>query len=334
MALITGTSDVAVNLQGHYDRNLLERALPALIHGRYAQVRPIPKNSGTRINFRRYGSLAANTTPLTEGTTPGGKKLTTTDIYAALKQYGDFITISDWISLVGLDPILVEASEILGEQMGLTVDTLDRDVMVAGTAVRYANGVDARTDIITALAVDDVRSAIRTLEAQNAKKINSMVVPGVKIATRPLAPAFRCITHTDCRQDWEGLTGFIKVQEYSSQKDVTQEEIGSWGNIRVECATNSKIWTLGGDTGASAADLVTIGSDTVDVYSSLILGKNAIGTTPLQKGNVKNIVKRMGSAGSEDPLDQRATSGWKVARTAKILNDAFMIRLEHGITEL
>ena len=88
MALITGTSDVAVNLQGHYDRNLLERALPALIHSRFAQVRPLPKNAGTRINFRKYGSLAVNTTPLTEGVTPTGKKLTTTDIYATVKQYG------------------------------------------------------------------------------------------------------------------------------------------------------------------------------------------------------------------------------------------------------
>jgi len=86
--LITGTSDVQVNLCGHYDRNLLERALPALIHDRFLQIKPLPKNKGTRINFRRYGSLAVNTTPLLEGETPTGKKLTTTDIYAMVKQYG------------------------------------------------------------------------------------------------------------------------------------------------------------------------------------------------------------------------------------------------------
>jgi len=142
MALLTGTSDVAVNLQGHYDRNLLERALPALIYSRFAQVRPLPKNAGTRINFRRYGSLAVNTTPLSEGVTPSGKKLTTTDIYALVKQYGDFITISDWVSMTGLDPILIEGGEVLAEQMGLSVDTLDRDVFIAGTNVRYANDVD------------------------------------------------------------------------------------------------------------------------------------------------------------------------------------------------
>lgn len=333
MALITGTSDVAVNLQGHYDRNLLERAVPALIHSRFAQVRPLPKNAGTRINFRRYGSLAVNTTPLTEGTTPTGKKLTTTDIYALVKQYGDFITISDWISMTGLDPILVEGGEVLAEQMGLSVDTLDRDVYIAGTNVRYAAGVAGRTSLATAIAVADVKSAIRTLEGGNAKKIRSMVMAGAKIATRPIAPAFYGITHTSCRQDYEALSGFTKVEEYASQKDVMEEEIGSWGNLRILVTTNSKIYLAGGValglTGYVAAD-----STTTDVYTTLIFAANAVGSVPLQKGSVKNIIKKMGSAGTEDPLDQRATSGWKVAQTAKILNDDFLVRIEHLCTDL
>ena len=114
MALITGTSDIPGNLQGYYDRNLLERAVPAELHGIFLQSRPVPKNMGTRINFRRYGSLAVATTPLGEGLTGDGKKMTNTDIYATLKQYGDFVTMSDFLMQTGLDPILVEAGEVLG----------------------------------------------------------------------------------------------------------------------------------------------------------------------------------------------------------------------------
>jgi len=334
MGLITGTSDVAVNLQGHYDRNLLERALPALIHSRFAQTRPLPKNTGTRINFRRYGSLAVNTTPLTEGVTPTGKKLTTTDIYAVVKQYGDFLTISDWISMTGLDPILIEGGEILSEQMGLSIDTLDRDVYIAGTNVRYASGVAARASVAAAVTTSDLKSAVRTLEGANAKKIRSMIVGGSKVGTRPIAPAFYAVTHTDCRQDYESLNGFTKVEEYASQKNVQEEEIGSWGNVRVLITTNAKVWQAGGVVVATNPDLVADNSTNVDVYSTLIFAANAVGNIPLQKGNVKNIIKKMGSAGTEDALDQRATSGWKVARTAKILNDDFIIRIEHGATDL
>ena len=332
--LITGTSDVNVNLQGHYDRNLLERALPALLHDRFLQVRPLPKNKGTRINFRRYGSLAVNTTPLTEGVTPTGKKLTTTDIYAMVKQYGDFVTISDWVSMTGLDPMLVEGGEILGEQMGLTLDTLNRDVLVAGTTVRYAAAVAGKTTVATAIAVSDVKAAVRILEGNNAKKLRHMIVGGPKVGTRPVAPAFYGITHTDCRQDYEALPGFTKVEEYGSQKGVPEEEIGSWGNLRILTTTNAKIWLAGGVVVGSAPTLVAANSTNIDVYCTLVFGANAAGTVPLQKGSVKNIIKKMGSAGTEDPLDQRATSGWKAAQTCKILNDDFLLRIEHGATDL
>ena len=333
MALITGTSDVAVNLQGHYDRNLLGRAVPSLIYSRFAQIKPLPKNAGTRINFRRYGSLAANTTPLTEGVTPTGKKLTTTDIYATIKQYGDFVTIADWVSMTSLDPILIEGGEVLSEQLGETVDTLDRDVYIAGTNVRYANSVAGRGTVATAVAVADVKAAIRTLESGNAKKIRSQVEAGAKVGTRPIAPAYYGITHTDCRQDFEALSGFTKVEEYASQKNVMEEEIGSWGNLRILLTTNAKIYQADG-VAVGSTGLVADDSTNIDVYTTLIFAANAVGNIPLQKGNVKNIIKKMGSAGTEDPLDQRATSGWKVARTAKILNDDFLVRIEHGCTDL
>lgn len=87
-AIVFGTSDVNINIQGHYDRNLLERALPSLVHARWGQPRPMPRNSGSRINFRRYESLAANTTPLTEGVTPTGKRPSVSDIYATVLGYG------------------------------------------------------------------------------------------------------------------------------------------------------------------------------------------------------------------------------------------------------
>jgi len=85
----TTTTQIPVNLQGYYDRNLLERAVPELLYSLFGQTRPIPKNAGTRANFRRYGNLTLATTPLTEGSTPAGSQLAATDIYVTLDQYGD-----------------------------------------------------------------------------------------------------------------------------------------------------------------------------------------------------------------------------------------------------
>lgn len=329
--LITGTSDIDVNLQGWYDKILLKRPLPALLHGRYGQIRPLPANKGTRINFRRFNALGVNTTPLQEGVTPTGKKASTADIYATVKFYGDFLTASDVLLLTGLDATLVEFGELLGEQMRLTADTLDRDVIVAGTSVRYANSVSARTDIVSAIATADLKAIVRILNGNNAKKLTRQIIAGAKVGTSPIPAAFRCITHTDSQQDLEALPGFRPAEEYASQKGRSEEEIGSWGNIRFELTTNSKVWLAGGASVGSTG-LVAADSSTIDIYSYLVIAENAYGTVPLQKGNVKNIIKKMGAG--EDPLNQRSTSGWKMARTAKILNDNFLIRGEAGVSDL
>ena len=69
-------------------------------------------------------------------------------------------------------------------------------------------------------------------------------------------------------------------------------------------------------------------SSQADVYSILVIAKDAYGVVPLSGFGSQIIRKGLGSAGSADPLNQRATVGWKAVRTAVILNDAWMARLE------
>lgn len=70
-----------------------------------------------------------------------------------------------------------------------------------------------------------------------------------------------------------------------------------------------------------------------DVYSTLIIGDNAYGVTEIANGGLKTVIKQLGSGGTEDPLEQRATIGWKAAKTAEILVDEYMIRVETSATE-
>ena len=70
------------------------------------------------------------------------------------------------------------------------------------------------------------------------------------------------------------------------------------------------------------------GNEGRDVYATLIFGENAYGTTALADGGLEHIVKQLGSAGSSDPLNQRATVGWKATKVTVRLVEAFMIRIE------
>lgn len=305
-----------------YSRVLLYRAVPLFLHTKFAQVRDIPRNGGTNvIKFRRYGSLSAATTALTEGVTPAGKTLSITDITATVSQYGDFVQMTDRVSYETKDPILTETAEILGEQAGDTLDQLCRDVLAAGTVVDYESTATARNQVTAAMKLTGtgVRTAVRTLKNAKARKVTRMINASTGVATEPVNAAYIGIVHPNTTFDLKSDSLFVPVEKYSSSMTVMEGEVGKIDEVRFIETTNAKVFTGAGSGGA-------------DVYATLIMGMDAYGITRISGESLRNIVKPLGSAGSADPLDQRTTSGWKSTFVAKILNDAFMVRIEHGVT--
>ncbi len=97
-------------------------------------------------------------------------------------------------------------------------------------------------------------------------------------------------------------------------------------NLVTDAASN-----IPASVSCSSGDIIypgEAGSEGRDVYATLIFGENAYGTTSLADGGLEHIVKQLGSAGSSDPLNQRATVGWKATKVTVRLVEAFMIRLE------
>ena len=107
------------------------------------------------------------------------------------------------------------------------------------------------------------------------------------------------------------------------------------GNVRrVESNTASSM-TL--DSAVTVGDNVVIypgegGKAGRDVYSTLILGADAYGVTELEGGGMQHIVKQLGSSGAADPLNQRATAGWKLTKVAERLVEQYMVRIESAST--
>lgn len=90
--------------------------------------------------------------------------------------------------------------------------------------------------------------------------------------------------------------------------------------FKVTCADKALIYP--GEAGAEGRD----------VYATLVMGDNAYGTTELGHGGLEHIVKQLGSAGTSDPLNQRATVGWKANKVTVRLVEAFMVRIETAST--
>ncbi len=320
--------------QAYYDRKLLERALPELVHSQFGQDRPLKDRSTKQIMFRRWESLSPNTTPLVEGITPLGTSLSKTDITAAIVQYGDFVMLSDILEWTSRDEVLNDASDVLGEQEGQSLDQVCRDILVAGTSV-FCCEDDTGTTGTTRLNVDGLINAtainkvLRYLQNQNAKPFTKLIKPGTGISTQAILPAYWSIIHPNTFYTLRGVSGFISVKDYPAQQEVMPSEVGSYREARFVMTTFAKIFADAGNTKATGHASTTGTSE--DVYATLFMGMNAYGKVPLSSHATEMITKPLGSAGTADPLNQRATVGWKAAQTFKILNNAFLSRLEHGV---
>ena len=94
---------LSAEMKTFYAMTLIDEAQSNLVHAQFGQKRPIPKNGGKTIEFRKFAPLAKALTPITEGVTPDGKSLEVSTITAEVKQYGDYITQSDVLELTSLD---------------------------------------------------------------------------------------------------------------------------------------------------------------------------------------------------------------------------------------
>ena len=303
----TTATGMAVEMKTFYDRTLIENAEPELVHDQWAQTRDIPKNGGKTIEFRKYDQLPKALTPLTEGVTPEGQEMKVTKLEATVKQYGGFVALSDLLILTAIDNNIVEASELIGSQAGRTLDTISREVMNAGTNVQYAEGqVTSRAEITSdmKLTVKAVKMAVRFLKKQNAKRINGY---------------FYGIINPDCSFDLTEDEKFVEVVKYKTPEKIYNGEIGAIEGVRFVETTEAKIFTGAGASG-------------IDVYSTLILAANAYATTKIKGGGLETIIKQLGSAGTADPLDQRATVGWKALKVTEILSQQYMVRIESAST--
>ena len=298
--------------------------------GKVAQNYVIPKGGSDTAKWRRYEKLALPDAPLVEGVTPTAIPMTKTDIQQAMQEWGAYVEISNKVrDNVDDDVLNGEAIPLLGMQSAKTIDMRRYGVFKAGNTVFYAND-SATASVNTPAAVDDFHKIARWFMSVGGDPITTMVEAGNKINTVSVMPAFRCYVHPDCVYDLEKMTGFTKVKDYASQKDVQPTEFGSFGQFRFEWSTNIEPTEDGG--GAKGTTKSTTGTYS-DVYPILIVAQNAWGVVGLGGPNaIQTFVHLPGSAGTADPLNQRATAGWRGMWSAKIIQELWCARLEVAVT--
>ncbi len=263
-------NNLSPEMKSYYDRELIHFASPKLVHAQFGQKKPIPSGSGKTIEFRKFSPLEKALVPLSEGVTPKGNALNVTTVESTVEQYGDYITLSDMLTLSSIDSIISETQAVLGDQAGRTLDTVIREKVNAGTNVQYGNGKADRNLLVGGLAnyadndylsVAAVKRAVATLKRNNASPFKD--------------GCFVAIIHPDVANDLTNDPEWKAVKQNVDPDDWYKGSIGKIHGVVFFESTEAKIFR--------AKDLRTAGSLEKGDAKTLTIASISSGTITLKE---------------------------------------------------
>lgn len=336
MSVATTFGDISQRTAVHAEAKMLEYIEPIIVLDNFAKVKPLPPNTADTISFRRPVPFPVSLTQLQEGVTPAPKRMRYEDVSVSMGQYGDLAEISDRVEDFAEDPVLNDAVEAMSRQIAETKERITWAAVIAGTNVYYSSTTaspTSRSQVNDKINLNIQRQITKSLKNQRAMKISRKLAPGPNFATEPCAAAFVAVCHSDCETDIRNLPGFVPAENYASGAVLHDWELGKKEDVRYIISPVLVPWYGAGSTtlnGMSAVD-----STNVDVYPIVYLSENCFASVPLRgPGSVSPYVENPGKRTKSDPLGQRGYVGWKMYFAALILNEAWLVRAEVGVTDL
>lgn len=260
------------------------------------------------LRFVAYAQLAAATTALTEGAAPTAQTLTIASDTATAAQMGWTVEITDLALLESPHDLLMVAADRIADQAANSIDVVIRDVLKAGTNVKYSNG-SARSDVSATITGALVKKMFWFLVDSNVPQFGDNCFHAI------LSPEQAYDLETDTANG-----GWMDVHKYVGNSELYTGEIGKYAGVRFMVSSN-------------AALFATAGAGSVNVYSGLFLGPDAYAIGDLQSLSARYVPP---GGDHSDPLGQKAIVGAKVALGSTLLdaNGARYVRLETAGTSL
>lgn len=306
----TGTGQVGWDTAA-YEGLMFYALRPQKYFDQVADVRPTRQtHPGASVQWFITADITAQTTALTETTTPDSVALSDSTVVLTLEEHGMHVKTTAKLrgtSLFEVDPV---AANTVGENAGLSIDTLARTVLQAGDNVRYAASkgsraaLDATAGSEDKLLANDVRRALADLRVANAA-----------VWSGGLYAAF---IHPDVSYDLRGETGAAAWRDphtYSQPAEIWNGEVGAFEGFRFIETPRAPVFA---DTGSPS---------TVDVYATLFMGREALAKAwSIKDGNGPDPQLVMGPI--TDPLRRFHNIGWYWLGDHGIFRQATLRRVE------
>ena len=247
--------------KGAYDLMAYFALRPELYFDAAADVEPSNQSMpGSTVTFTIQNDLAVASTALSESTDVSAVAMSDSQVTLTLAEYGNAVittALGRGTSFLDLDKVV---TNVVGFNAGVSLDTIARNVLQAGTNVAYAvgNGTNvatARNQVSPAntLTAADIRAARATLARANVQRIGGY---------------YLAFIHPDSSYDLQGQTGAATWNEphaYNEPDQIWQGELGAFQGFRFIETPRAPIFA---DAGSSTT--------LTDVYRTICMGRQAL----------------------------------------------------------
>ena len=301
---ITQQSSVASDTAA-YEALAYFQLRPELHYTNMFTVKPTRQtHRGATVSFDTYSELAAATSPLTETSDVTAVAMGDSMTTVTLLEYGNAVQTSAKLRGTSFLEIDADAANLVGYNAGLSIDTVARDVLEAGTNVHYAGAATSTATVAAGHILDagDVRTVVAKLRGNNARGWFGMNYAGVM--------------HPDVSYDLRSETGtdaFADAAAYSDANRVWNGTIGSFGGVTWMESSRPSIIEDGGVT-------------TTDAYYTLIAGQEC-GAMAYSR-NVSGPMPRIVIGPQTDALRRFNTVGWYQLAGWGRFREAALYRIE------
>jgi N4-gp56 family major capsid protein len=268
---------------------------PEMYFDQFASVQATnATNPGASVKFTVFADLAAATTPLGEAEDVTPVSMSDSQVTVTLEEYGNATVTTAKLRASSFLPVDPVAAQAVGYNAGLSIDTIARTALQAGTNVIYATGgtdtAAARVDmdVDDTITAQDIRRAVAQLRGANVPTIGGNYVGFI---------------HPDVSYDLRGITdasGWRDSYKYTNAMPLYNGEIGMFEGVRFMESPRAPLFA-NAFNGAGAAG-------TGDSYGTLIMGQQALakavsmggeyGSQPtIVYGTITDLLKRFRPVG-------------------------------------
>lgn len=294
------TSSLSPEVSTYYEKVFLDRAEFELVLKEGGQVRTHPANEGRTVNFTRYEPLTIITSPLGELSNPVTCSITACTVALTLSEYGLTTIHSKLLTLTGIDSGMKEKVELVGQNMGESLNRLVRAELENGTAYYGNNHNIASFTAGDTLDACDIRLMTKALELAKARPYKDGMFMG---KTDPIS-----------KYNLIGDTTWVNAKTYSDVKDLYKGEMGELYQVR---------WLLNKDV-SSGTEATSTASSGVIRYYTYVHGDNAFGVYDLAMDKPKLYILP-NQVDSNSPAGRVSYVTWAGTYATKILNSSWVL---------